>query len=325
MLALAASALPIQTKLAMAQEMPPVMHGAMPQRVLGKTGEKVSMIGLGGYHIGVPDEPEGIRVIHTAIDNGINFMDNCWDYHNGGSEERMGRALRGGYRDRVFLMTKIDGRNKATAARQIDESLKRLQTDRIDLMQIHEVIRISDPEVCFAAGGTIEALVDAKKAGKIRYIGFTGHKSPEIHLKMLAAAEEHGFEFDTVQMPLNPMDWHFRSFEREVLPKLVSKNIGVLGMKPLGGGALLKSRVVTAPECLTYALSLPTSVVITGCESMRDLEQALTIGLNFSPLDETQRHDILKKTIAASVNGPYEWYKTDDRFDGTTHHPEWMG
>jgi predicted aldo/keto reductase-like oxidoreductase len=242
-------------------------------RTLGKTGEKVSMMGLGGYHIGMQkDEKESIQIIRSAVDNGINFLDNCWDYNGGESEVRMGKALRDGYRQRVFLMTKLDGHDKTTAAKQIDESLSRLQTDHIDLMQFHEVIRFEDPDKIFAPGGSLEAALEAKKAGKIRYIGFTGHKNPDIHLKMLETADKHNFHFDTVQMPLNVMDAHYNSFGKKVLPVLVKKQIGVLGMKPMGSGIILQSKVVQPVECLHYAMNLPTSVVITGCDSMAILE-----------------------------------------------------
>src|SRR3989454_1341809 len=215
----------------------------MPRRALGRTGEKISAIGLGGYHIGVPrDDQEGILIIRKAIDRGINFMDNCWDYHNGGSEERMGRALRDGYRQRVFLMTKIDGRTRASVAKQIDESLRRLQTDHVDLMQFHEVLRMEDADRIFAEGGGMEAMLEAKKAGKVRFIGFTGHKDPAVHLRTLEVAADHKFHFDAVQMPLNVMDAHFRSFEHKVLPVLVKEKIGVLGMKPIGSGVILQSK-----------------------------------------------------------------------------------
>ena len=211
--------------------------GSVPVHTLGRTGEKVSLMGLGGYHIGTQrDEQLSLRIIRTALDNGINFLDNCWDYNGGTSEVRMGKALQEGYRKKAFLMTKIDGRDKATAEKQIEDSLRRLQTDHIDLMQLHEIIRLSDPERVFAANGAMEALVEARKAGKIRYIGFTGHKSPEIHLKMLETAFAHQFTFDAVQMPLNVMDAHFDSFERKVVPVLVQHQIGVLGMKSMGGG-----------------------------------------------------------------------------------------
>src|SRR6202163_3375886 len=242
------------------------MENSMLYRTLGKTGEKVSAIGLGGYHLGHPPDPaDAIQIVRSAIDRGITFMDNSWDYNGGESERRMGIALRDGYRHKVFLMTKFDGRTKDSTARQINESLQRLQTDHVDLMQFHENIRLEDPDRFFAANGPLEALIDAKQAGKIRYIGFTGHKDPLVHLRMLEAAAQHNFHFDTCQMPLNLMDAHFRSFGHCVLPKLVEQGIGVLGMKSLGDGNVLKSGRVTAMECLHYALNLPTSVVITGC------------------------------------------------------------
>ncbi len=300
--------------------------GSIPRRTLGHTGEKVSIVGLGGYHIGnQKDESESIRLIRMALDEGINFLDNCWDYNGGQSEIRMGKALRDGYRQKAFLMTKIDGRDTKTASNQIDESLRRLQADHIDLLQFHEVIRMNDPERIFAAGGGMEAAVKAKEAGKIRYIGFTGHKSPEIHRHMLEVADQHKFLFDGVQMPLNVMDAHFDSFEKTVLPILVQKSIGVLGMKPMGSGSILKSKVVTPIECLHYAMSLPTSVVITGCDSMEVLQQALKTAREFKPLDETQRAALLAKTAQVAKNGQFELYKTSTNFDGTTHNPQWLG
>src|SRR5579864_322369 len=250
------------------------VKGTVPRRILGRTGEKVSMVGLGGFHIGSQkEEQESIRIIRTALDNGVNFLDNCWDYNGGQSEVRMGKALRDGYRQKAFLMTKIDGRTKKAAAQQIEESLRRLQTDHIDLLQFHEVIRDSDPERIFGAGGGMEAALDAKKAGKIRYLGFTGHKSPDIHNKMLETAFAHNFTFDTVQMPLNVMDAHYDSFEKKTLPILVKHGIGVLGMKPMGDKIILHSKTATPVECLHYAMNLPTSVVITGCDSMKILQQ----------------------------------------------------
>ena len=297
----------------------------IPQRTLGRTGEKVSIVGLGGYHIGVQkDEQESIRIIRAALDGGINFLDNCWDYNGGQSEIRMGKALLDGYRKRAFLMTKIDGRTKQAAAQQIEESLRRLQTDHIDLVQFHEIIRMEDPEQLFAKGG-LEAAAEAQKAGKIRYIGFTGHKSPDIHLKMLQVADAHKFRFDTVQMPLNVMDAHYNSFGKKVLPVLVKKNIGVLGMKPMGSGMILQSKTVEAVECLHYAMSLPTSVVITGCDSMERVQQALSAAKSFKPLNETQIVALLAKTQQAARNGEYEGYKTTTNFDGTTHNPQWLG
>ena len=300
--------------------------GGVPRRRLGRTGEKVSIVGLDGYHIGAQkDEQESIGIIRAALDNGINFLDNCWDYNNGESEVRMGKALRDGYRQHAFVMTKIDGRTKKAAARQIEESLRRLQTDHIDLLQHHEIIRMEDPERVFAAGGGMEAVLEAQKAGKVRYIGFTGHKSPDIHLKMLATADAHNFHFDTVQMPLNVMDAHYNSFGKKVLPVLVKKEIGVLGMKPMGDGIILQSKTVEAMECLHYAMSLPTSVVITGCDSMERLQQALTAARTFKPMSETQMAALLAKTAPAAKDGEYEKYKTSTNFDGTAQNPQWLG
>lgn len=300
-------------------------QGEMLYRQLGRTGERVSAIGLGGYHIGNPPEGEGIRIIRAAIDRGITFMDNCWDYHDGDSEVRMGKALRDGYRDKVFLMTKIDGRTKQLAATQIDESLKRLQTDRIDLMQHHEIIRLEDPDRIFSEGGANEALVEAQKAGKIRFIGFTGHKDPLVHLRTLDIAEQHKFRFDAVQMPLNVMDAHFRSFEKDVLPRLTKEQIGVLGMKPLASGAALKSGAVNAIECLQYALSLSTSVVITGIDSMKYLDQALEAVRAFRPFDEGRREALLAKTREPASKGKFERFKTGADFDATARNPAWIG
>src|SRR5688500_18254242 len=227
----------------------------MPFRILGHTGERVSVIGLGGWHLGFGsiDEPLSIRIVREAIDRGINFLDNSWDYNAGASEIRMGKALRDGYRHKAFLMTKIDGRSKSEATRQLEESLRRLDTDCIDLVQHHEVIRYEDPHRIFDDEGANAALVEARKEGKIRYIGFTGHKDPRIHLYMLEVAREYGFEFDAVQMPLNVMDAHYRSFEKLVLPELVKQNIGVLAMKTLANGTILESKTVNATECLQYA------------------------------------------------------------------------
>jgi len=300
--------------------------GEMPRRTLGHTGEKVSIVGLGGYHIGMQsDEQESIRIIRTALDDGINFLDNCWDYNGGQSEIRMGKALRDGYRQKAFLMTKIDGQTSKAAAQQIEESLRRLQTDHIDLLQFHEVIRDTDPERIFGAQGGMETALAARKAGKIRYIGFTGHKSPDIHLKMLKTAFEHQFTFDTVQMPLNVMDAHFNSFEKKVLPVLVEHKIGVLGMKSMGDHLILESKTVTPIECLHYAMNLPTSVVITGCDSLQILEQALNAARSFRPMDQAQVASLLAKTAKVAQNGQFELYKTSHQFDGTYHNPQWLG
>lgn len=298
----------------------------MQYRSLGRTGQQVSIVGLGGAHLGmVGDDAQALRIVRAAIDGGVNFMDNCWDYSGGRCEAIMGKALRDGYRHKVFLMTKIDGRDRHTAARQIDECLSRLQTDRIDLIQFHEIIRMSDPQRIFAPGGAMEAALAAKQAGKVRFIGFTGHKSPEIHLHMLQVASQHQFRFDAVQMPLNAMDAHYDSFERLVLPVLVKEQIGVLGMKPMGGGFILRSGALTAVQCLQYALNLPTSVVITGCDSMPVLDQALHTARSFQPLSKEQVAAILNSTAQYAGAGKYEKYKSTELFDGTTHHPEWMG
>ena len=296
-------------------------------RVLGKTGERVSPIGLGGWHLGLPhvDEQLGFRIVRSAIDRGITFMDNSWDYNDGASEIRMGRALRDGYRDKAFLMTKIDGRSKREATRQLDESLRRLQTDRIDLVQHHEVIRFDDPHRVFHPEGANAALIEARKAGKVRFIGFTGHKDPRIHLHMLEVAKENSFSFDTVQMPLNVMDAHYRSFEKLVVPELVKQNIGVLGMKSMANGIILKSGTVAPVECLHYALSLPTSVVITGCDSIELVDQALDALRTFRPLSVPQREALLARTRAAAARGEFEPFKTSSIFDSTATHPDWLG
>ena len=300
------------------------MH-TLPKRPLGRTGLEVSMIGLGGFHAGkVKDPEESVRIIRSAIDRGITFMDNCWDYNEGASEERMGRALAGGYRDRVVLMTKIDGRTRGAAAQQLEQSLRRLRTDVIDLVQIHEVIRFEDPARCFAEGGVIEALVEARTAGKLRFIGFTGHKDPDIHLAMLAAADAHGFTFDAVQMPLNVLDAHFRSFEKKVLPVLVAKGIAVLGMKPLAAGKIPQKSGVSAPECLRYALGLPTSVVITGIDSMEVLDQAVETAQAFTPMSGEEVEALLARTRAAAEAGALERYKSSGDHDGTVKQPHWL-
>jgi predicted aldo/keto reductase-like oxidoreductase len=303
-----------------------IKEGEMLYRQLGRTGEKVSVIGLGGHHIGRPeDEQFAIALIRKAIDGGINFMDNSWDYHDGGSELRMGKALQDGYRDRAFLMTKIDGRTKKSAAEQIDQSLLRLQTDRIDLLQHHEIIRLEDPDRIFAPGGSMEAVLEAQKAGKVRYIGFTGHKDPMVHLRMLEIAQQNDFRFDAVQMPLNVMDAHFRSFENQVLPILVRDEIGVLGMKSMGDPYILKSNTVSPIECLHYAMNLPTSTVITGIEKMPILDQAFEAVKTFEPMSEAQVNALLARTREAATTGEYELFKTTAKFDATAKNPEWLG
>lgn len=304
------------------------LKGDMLYRELGSTGQQVSAIGLGGYHIGQQSlsEGEGIRIIHAAIDRGITFMDNSWDYNGGESEIRMGKALaQNGSRDKVFLMTKLDGRTKEAATQQLNESLRRLRTDHVDLIQHHEIIRFDDPDRIFAAGGAMEAVLEAKEAGKVRFIGFTGHKDPQIHLYMLQVAAKHGFHFDTVQMPLNVMDAHFRSFAHLVLPEAIKQKIGVLGMKSMGAGIILKSNTATAIDCLHFAMNLPTSVVITGIDSEEFLDQAFQAAKSFRLMNQQQVAAILNKTRRAAMNGQYELFKTSTHFDSTVHHPEWLG
>jgi predicted aldo/keto reductase-like oxidoreductase len=301
-------------------------EGDMLYRTLGKTGEKVSLLGLGGFHFANPRDPaDSTKLLRRAVDSGVTFMDNCWDYHNGDSEIRMGNALKDGYRKKVFLMTKIDGQTKAAAEKQINESLKRLQTDVIDLMQLHEIVRIGDPDRHFAKGGSIEALIAAKQAGKIRYVGFTGHKDPAMHLKMLDMAAKNNFTFDSVQMPLNPMDAHFKSFAKNVVPRLVKEGVGVLGMKPLAGGAIIRTNTVTAIDCLHYAMNLPTSVVITGIDSERILDQALQAVKTFQPFSEKDLAALLAKTKGLGEGGAQEVFKTTTMYDGTAYNPQWLG
>ena len=304
------------------------LRGEMIYRKLGTTGETVSAIGLGGSHIGKPklDEPESIKLIHEALDRGITFLDNSWDYNEGQSELRMGKALsEGGYRQKAFLMTKLDGRTKEAAASQLEDSLKRLKTDRIDLVQFHEILRFDDPDRVFADGGALEAVMEAKKAGKLRYIGFTGHKDPRIHLYMLEVAARHGFHFDTVQMPINVMDAHFRSFGQLVVPPAVKEGIGVLGMKSLGDTVILKSGTVTAVECLNFSLSLPVSVLITGIDDRRSMDQAFSVAKSFKPMTEPDMTALLGKTQEAAAHGTYELFKTTSYFDTTAKHPDFLG
>jgi aryl-alcohol dehydrogenase-like predicted oxidoreductase len=299
----------------------------MMYRTLGRTGERVSAIGVGGWHLGMKqvDESLAIRIVRSAIDGGINFLDNCWDYNEGASEIRMGKALRDGYRDKAFVMTKIDGRSKTEATRQLDESLRRLQIDCIDLVQHHEILRFEDPHRIFDEEGANAALVQAREAGKVRFIGFTGHKDPRVHLYMLEVADQYGYTFDTVQMPLNLMDAHYRSFAKQVLPDLVRRNIGVLGMKSMANGILLKSNTVTPVECLHYALNLPTSVVITGIESMDILNQAFDAVRTFHPLTNQELKALLAKTAVPASTGRFEPFKTTSVFDGTAQNPQWLG
>lgn len=300
--------------------------GTIPYRTLGRTGETVSLLGIGGFHLGkIADEQESIQVVRTALDNGVNFLDNSWSYHDGLSELRMGLALKDGYRQKAFLMTKFDGQTAKAATQQFEESLQRLQVDYVDLLQFHEIIRLEDPDRIFAPGGAFEAMQALRQAGKVRYIGFTGHKHPDIHLKMIRTGLAHGFTFDTVQMPINVMDAHFRSFGRNVLPVALEHGIGVLAMKPMAAGHVLRAGVVTPAECLHYAMNLPVSVVITGCDSLPILEQALEAVRTFRPQSESEVEALLARTAAAASEGQYEPFKVTVNHDSTSRNPHWLG
>jgi predicted aldo/keto reductase-like oxidoreductase len=302
------------------------IHG-IGRRKLGRADAEVSIIGIGGYHLGLDSvtEPEAIRVIRAALDQGINFLDNCWDYNGGVSEERMGKALENGYRQKAFLMTKIDGRTGPEAKRQLEQSLVRLKTDHIDLVQIHEVIRMTDAEQAFQPGHVVDVLKQARQDGKIRFIGFTGHKSPSMHLNMIATADKHGFTFDTVQMPVNALDEHYNSFGQQVIPVAQKHGMAILGMKPLSNAAILKSGTVTAEEALHYAMSVPVTMTITGCQSMANLEQALRVARDFKPMSVEQKVALLAKTAPLAPAGKFEDYKSSNIYDGTVHNPQWLG
>ena len=326
----AASTVPADASDLLLIDDPGQRRGDMLYRQFGATDELISAIGMGGAHLvrgELKEEAAAIKMIHQAIDRGITFMDNCWDYNKGESERRAGIAFsQGGYRDKVFVMTKIDGRTREEAALQIETSLKRLKTDRIDLLQHHEILRFDDPDRIFAEQGAMEAVVAAQKAGKIRYIGFTGHKDPRIHLYMLEVAGRHGFHFDAAQMPLNVMDAHFRSFAHLVVPHLVQQKIGVLGMKSLGDGVLLKSGSnISAIECQHYALNLPTSVVITGIDSQKVLDQAFESVRTFRPMDRKTVSALLARSQPYASEGRFELFKTTSVFDTTAKHPDFLG
>lgn len=302
------------------------VHG-IGRRKLGRAEAEVSIIGIGGYHLGLPavTEQEAISIIRTGLDNGINFLDNCWDYNDGVSEARMGKALSDGYRQKAFLMTKIDGRTGQAARQQLEQSMTRLKTDHIDLVQIHEVIRMTDPEQAFQPGNVIDVLKQAKKDGKIRFIGFTGHKSPEMHLHMIEVADRHGFSFDTAQFPVNALDEHYESFGQKVIPVAHRHGMAVLGMKPLSNGAILKTNAVSAVEALHYAMSVPVTITITGCESIANLEQALGLARDFKPMDVQQKIAILQKVAPSAMAGEFEHYKVSHIYDGTINNPQWLG
>lgn len=287
---------------------------SIPRKPLGKTGEEISIIGLGGYHIGTIDTYEdAARVVHEALDAGINFFDNAWEYNDGKSEEWVGRALQG-RRDKAFVMTKVctHGRDKQVAMRQLEESLKRLRTDHLDLWQIHECVYYNEPELHFAPDGVVEALTDAKKAGKVRFVGFTGHKDPAIHLKML----EHDYPFDTVQMPLNCFDASFRSFEQRVLPEVLRRGMGGLGMKSLcGDGQPILHGAVAVEDALRYAMSLPVATTISGVDSLEVLHQNLALARGFQPMAATEMEGLRSRCANAAADGHLELYKSSKKYD----------
>ncbi|HKH92815.1 MAG TPA: aldo/keto reductase [Gemmatimonadaceae bacterium] len=288
---------------------------SVPLRTFGRTGERVSALGLGGYHLGeIGAEREAISLVHRAIDAGITFMDNAWEYHDGVSETRMGKALANGWRQKVFLMTKVctHGRDAKTAMRMLEESLRRLKTDYLDLWQVHEVAYWGDPERHFAKGGVIEALDRARAKGLVRFVGFTGHKDPALHLQMLS----YGYPFDACQMPLNCFDATFRSFEQQVLPECARQGVAAIGMKTFGGeGDMLKKRVVTPADALRYAMSLPVAVTVTGIDSARVLRQNLGIARGFRPMSSLEMQRLRTSCAEQAMDGRFELYKTTAKFE----------
>lgn len=285
----------------------------IPTRPLGKTGEEVSMLGLGGYHIGtIKDDAESIAFIRQAIDLGVTFLDNAWEYHDGRSEELMGRALRDGYREKAFLMTKHHGRDKTKAMTHLDDSLRRLQTDVIDLWQFHEVVYPADPGMIFASGGGIEAAIAAKESGKVKYIGFTGHKDPAIFLDML----RHEYPWDAVQMPINVFDPHYKSFLKQIVPLLVERKIGVIAMKTLGSGHILRTETASPEECLRYAWSQPVSTIVSGMENLDLLRQNVAHATNFSPMPREEQTALLARTKEKASAGEFEPFKSSNAYDG---------
>ncbi len=297
------------------EAMQQVPEGEVPKKALGRTGVQVSAMGLGGYHLGSAETDQAANeIVAKAFDHGVRFFDNAWEYHDGLSEERLGKALKG-KRDQSFVMTKVctHGRDKKIAMRMLEESLRRLQTDHLDLWQIHEVVYENDPDLIFAPNGAAEALLAAKQQGKVRFVGFTGHKDPEIHLRMLA----HGFAFDTVQMPLNCCDATFRSFEAHVLPEAQRQGIAALGMKSLGGsGELVKHGAVTPEQGLRYAMSLPVATTISGVDTMQVLEQNLKVAVNFQPLAAAEMQALREQCRVLAADGRLELFKMTTKYDG---------
>jgi aryl-alcohol dehydrogenase-like predicted oxidoreductase len=316
--ALAAAALHANRALAQSGNSPqPPASGPVPMRPFGKSesATQVSALGLGGYHLGsASSQQEATEIVARAMDAGVNFFDNCWDYHDGESEERLGQALKG-RRQRAFVMTKVctHGRDKATAMRQLEQSLRRLQTDYLDLWQIHEVVYFNDPDLIFAPNGAAEALLEAKRQGKVRHIGFTGHKDPSIHLKMLS----HDFPFDSVQMPLNCLDATYRSFEQQVLPEVNRRGIAALGMKSFGGsGEIIVGGAATPHEALRYAMSLPVTTTISGVDSLDVLEQNLAIASNFKPMSSEEMQSLRERCRGLAADGRFELFKSTKKYDG---------
>ncbi|MGB7921752.1 MAG: aldo/keto reductase [Pyrinomonadaceae bacterium] len=291
------------------------IKGQVPRRALGRTGAEVSALALGGYHLGlVKSERDAVRIVHEAIAAGLNFMDNAWEYNEGVSEERMGKALEG-RRHEVFLMSKVctHGRDRKVAMRQLEQSLRRLRTDHLDLWQVHEVVHDNDPDLHFMKGGVIEALEQAQREGKVRFVGFTGHKDPAIHLKMLS----HDYPFDTCQLPLNCFDATFRSFEQQVLPELNRRGIAALGMKSMGGeGDPVRKRAVTPTEALRYAMSLPVAATVSGIDSLKVLRQNLRIACDFTPMTADEMQALRTRCAPLAADGHFELYKTSKKFDG---------
>ena len=294
----------------------PAGAAGLPTRVLGRTGQRVSILCLGGWHIGaVKDPSEAVRIMHAAVDEGLTFFDNCWDYHNGGAEEVMGRALEGGRRDKVFLMTKNCERDFAGSMKCLDDSLRRLRTDRIDLWQFHEIIYDNDPDWVFEKGG-LKAALEARKAGKVRYIGFTGHKDPRIHLAMLGKP----FEWDACQFPVNALDVHYRSFQKQVMPVCLKNKVGVIGMKGFGGGnGIAREAGLSAGEAYRFALSQPVASQVVGMTTMEQLQQNVALARDFKAMSETEQAALTERVKPFATDGRFEQFKSTQNFDGPVH------
>jgi uncharacterized protein len=291
----------------------PPVPGIMPTRPLGRTGVEVSILGLGGHHLGqIKDDQEAIAFARAAIDQGVTFMDNAWEYHDGRSEELMGRALQDGYREKAFLMTKHHGRDKATAMQHLEDSLRRLKTDVIDLWQFHEIVYDADPPMIYAAEGGIEAADQAKQEGKVRFIGFTGHKDPAIFEEML----KHEYPWDAVQLPINVLDAHFKSFRNTIVPILEERGIGVVAMKAMGSNFVLNAKVASPEECLNYAWSQPVATIVSGMATRDHLDANVALAKAFSPMSQDAQAQLLARSKEAAMTGRFEPFKTTRMFDG---------